>query len=61
MFTPEERRRFVRRLSDSDLPAAILKAILLVLFFNLAIHLVELVERFEARTSASSRALEKVK
>jgi len=57
MMTPEERRKLVRRISDSDMPRTILRAILLIVFLHLVFNLVELVDKLEAKFSASSRAL----
>lgn len=58
MITRDERRRFLRRISDSGLPRAILEAVLLVLFLNLVVHIVELYMKIETRLSVSSPAKE---
>lgn len=55
MVSQEERRKWFRRISDSELPRSILAAILLLLFLHLADSLLELVNRLETRLSVSSR------
>jgi hypothetical protein len=56
MVSQEERRKWLRRISDSELPRSILAAILLILFLHLALKAVELVDRFETKLQVPSRA-----
>jgi hypothetical protein len=55
MISQEERRKWLRRISDSELPRSILAAILLMVFLHLTIGLMELVSRLETRYSVPSR------